>query len=208
MSTVNDTQLAVAGVYSRALLDLARERGEEDALLDELTQLADYLAGNPAFADFLASPLVDGDARREVIEKAFRGRASDLLVDGLQVLNRKGRLGLLAAVAQAYRSQYREEKGLVDVHVRTAVPLSPALRQQLEEAARRFTGRIPFLIEQVDPALLGGLVVQVGDRKMDASVASRLAEIARRLDARGSQEIYRGAAYVTPGEPPAPTAAP
>ena len=99
MSTADDTQLAVAAVYSRALLALARERGEEDALLDELTQVADYLARTPAFIDFLGSPLVDGDARQQVIEKAFRGRASDLLVDGLQVLNRKERLGLLAAVA-------------------------------------------------------------------------------------------------------------
>lgn len=208
MPNVDDTQLAVAGVYSRALLDLARERGEEDALLDELTQLADSLDRNPDFADFLASPLVDGKARRAALEKAFRGRASDLLVDGLQVLNRKERLGLLPAVAQAYRSQHRELKGIVDVHVRTAVPLSPALRQQLEEAARRFTGRAPFLIEQVDPALLGGLVVQVGDRRVDTSIASRLHEIARRLDDRGSQEIQRGSAYVSPGEPSATPAAP
>ncbi|HYH46824.1 MAG TPA: ATP synthase F1 subunit delta [Thermoanaerobaculia bacterium] len=208
MSTATDTQLAVASVYSRALLALARERGEEDALLDELTQVADYLARTPAFIDFLGSPLVDGDARQQVIEKAFRGRASDLLVDGLQVLNRKERLGLLAAVAQAYRSQHRELKGIVDVHVRTAVPLSPALRQQLEAAARHFTGRTPLLIEQVDPALVGGLVVQVGDRKMDSSIASRLHEISRRFDERGSQEIYRGAAYVSPGEPAASASAP
>jgi F-type H+-transporting ATPase subunit delta len=208
MSTATDTQLAVASVYSRALLALARERGEEDALLDELTQVADYLARTPAFLDFLGSPLVDGDARQQVIEKAFRGRASDLLVDGLQILNRKERLGLLAAVAQAYRSQHRELKGIVDVHVRTAVPLSPALRQQLEAAARNFTGRTPLLIEQVDPALVGGLVVQVGDRKMDSSIASRLHEISRRFDERGSQEIYRGAAYVSPGEPASSAAAP
>lgn len=208
MSTATDTQLAVASVYSRALLALARERGEEDALLDELTQVADYLARTPAFIDFLGSPLVDGDARQQVIEKAFRGRASDLLVDGLQVLNRKERLGLLAAVAQAYRSQHRELKGIVDVHVRTAVPLSPALRQQLAAAARHFTGRTPLLIEQVDPALVGGLVVQVGDRKMDSSIASRLHEISRRFDERGSQEIYRGAAYVSPGEPASSASAP
>lgn len=208
MSTATDTQLAIASVYSRALLALARERGEEDALLDELTQVADYLARTPAFADFLGSPLIDGDARQQVIEKAFRGRASDLLVDGLQVLNRKGRLGLLAAVAEAYRSQLREQKGIVDVHVRTAVPLSPALRQQLEAAARHFTGRTPLLIEQVDPALVGGLVVQVGDRKMDSSIASRLHEISRRFDERGSQEIYRGAAYVSPGEPASSASAP
>jgi F-type H+-transporting ATPase subunit delta len=191
-STMNDTQLAVAGVYSRALLELARETGAEDALLEELAGLAGYLAGHPEVADFFASPLVDAAARRETVEKTFRGRASDLLVDGLQVLNRKGRLDLLPAVAEAYRRQHRELKGIVDVQVRTAVPLSPALRDRLAAAARRFTGREPHLVEEVQPGLLGGLVIQVGDQKIDASIASQLHEISRRLDERGSQEIYRG----------------
>jgi F-type H+-transporting ATPase subunit delta len=205
MPTVDNQQLAVAGIYSQSLLTLAREAGAEDDLLAELGDLVDYLGGHPEVADFFSSPLVDAGARREVIEKTFRGRASDLLVDGLQVLNRKERLGLLPAVAETYRRQHRDLKGIVDVEVKTAVALTPALRERLAEAARRFTGREPHLIEEIRPGLLGGLVVQVGDRKFDASIRSHLQEISRRLDERGSQEIYRGASQVAePSAPPAP----
>ncbi len=153
MASVDDRDLALGRLYGVPLLDLGEEQGQADDLLGELQEVVRLLDGNPTIEDFFASPLVDADDRRQVIEKVFRGKASDLLVDALQVVNRKGRLGFLRAIAEAYRLAYRDRRGLVDARVRTAVPLDEVLRAGLRQAIARFTGKQPTLDEKVDPCV-------------------------------------------------------
>jgi F-type H+-transporting ATPase subunit delta len=191
MAKVNDREMALARVYSRAMLSLADEVGETDELLAELQELVKALDQNPELERFLASPLVEDEDRAAVLEKLFRGRASDLLVDSLQVVNRKGRLGVLRAIAEGYRIEHRDLRGIADAHVRTAVPLSDALRGRVREAVARFTGKQAHLFEKVDPAILGGIVIEVDGRKIDGSVASRLRELGQALEQRASEEIVR-----------------
>lgn len=194
MANVSDRELALARVYSRSILELAEEQGQAEAVLDELQELVKYLDRNPEFEQFLGSPLVEAEDRGRTVEKAFRGRASDLLVDSLQVVNRKGRLGLLRAIAEGYRIEFRDLRGIADAHVRTAVPLSEAMRVRVRESVARFTGKQPFLIEKVDPSLIGGIVIEVGGQKIDGSVSSRLRELGQNLERRASQEIVRSRA--------------
>ena len=194
MANVSDRELALARVYSRSILELAEEQGQAEAVLDELQELVKYLDRNPELEQFLGSPLVESEDRGRTVEKALRGRASDLLVDSLQVVNRKGRLGLLRAIAEGYRIEFRDLRGIADAHVRTAVPLSEAMRTRVRESVARFTGKQPFLIEKVDPSLIGGIVIEVGGRKIDGSVSSRLRELGQSLERRASQEIVRSRA--------------
>jgi F-type H+-transporting ATPase subunit delta len=194
MASVNDRELAVARIYSKSMLDLAEERGEADVLLDELQEAVKYLDRSPEFEQFLGSPLVDGEDRSRTLERAFRGRASDLLVDSLQVVNRKGRLGLLRAIAEGYRIEHGLLRGIVEAHVRTAVPLNEGLRARVRESVARYTGKQPRLIEKVDPSLIGGIVIDVEGRKIDGSVARRLREIGQALERRASEEIVRARA--------------
>lgn len=190
-----DSELGVGRLYAEAILNLAEESGQGDALLEELNGLAAYLDRSSDLEVFFASPLVGEDARFRVIEDAFRGKASDLLVDSLQVINRKGRLDSLRGIVAAYRSAYRDRRGLVDVYVKSAVPLSEGQRTRLTEVLGSFTRKTPTLIEKVDPSLLGGLVIEVEGRKLDASVASRLRELSEALILRASLEIQSGRAY-------------
>lgn len=191
MATVNDRQMALARVYSKAMLSLAEEQGEADELLAELQELVKSLDQNPELEQLLSSPLVEVEDRAAVLEKLFRSRASDLLVDSLQVVNRKGRLGVLRAIAEGYRVEHRDLRGIADASVRTAVPLTDAQRGQVREAVARFTGKQAHLFEKVDPAILGGIVIEVDGRKIDGSVASRLRELGQALEQRASQEIVR-----------------
>jgi F-type H+-transporting ATPase subunit delta len=195
MAGLNDKHLAVARVYSRAILDLAEEQGIADQVGDDLAELSRYVSENEEFASFLGSPLIDAGERQVAIEKILRGRVSDLLVNALQVVNRKERMLLVPAIAETYRQELRDLRGRVDVQVRTPVALPGALRDKLRTAVTHFTGRQPDLIEKVDPALLGGLVVQIGDDKIDASVASQLKALSEALQKRASQEIVRGTPY-------------
>lgn len=196
MANVDDRALDVGRLYAEAMLDLADEQGQGDALLEELAELVAYLDRHPELERFLASPLVDEEGRARVIEELFRGKVSDLLADALQVINRKGRLGLVRAVAEAYRRAHRDRRGFVDVYVRTAVPLTETLRSRLQDALAATTGKKPILIERVVPSLIGGMVVEVEGRKVDASVASWLRDLSGELLARATQEIHRGKVYV------------
>lgn len=197
MAKVDDRDLDLAGVYAHSMIELAEERGQLDELHEELDGLVKYLDQTPAFEEFLGSPLIEDEDRAKVIEKAFRGKASDLLVDALLVINRKGRLGYLQAIAEAYRREFRLRRGLVEARVRTAVPLNDALRADLVAAITRFSGKRPILSESVDPSLIGGMIVEVEGRKVDTSLAARLKSLSGTLMRRASQEIYSGRTYVT-----------
>ena len=195
-ANVDDRDLASGRLYAEAILNLADKSGQAEVLLEELQEIVGILDSNPKVDHFFSSPLVDEEGRARVIEEMFKGRASDLLVDSLLVINRKGRLDRLRAIAEAYRLSFRDRRGLVDVHVRTAVPLTDALRARLVEAITASIGKRPTLIERVDPSLIAGLVVEVAGKKIDASVATRLHGLSQALLARASQEIHRGTAYV------------
>jgi F-type H+-transporting ATPase subunit delta len=196
MANVDEQEREVGRLYAEAILHVAEESGQAEALLEELNGFVEYLDRNPEFERFLASPLIEEGPRAQVIEKALRGKASDLLVDSLLVVNRKGRLGAVRAIAVAYRQELRNLRGWMDVNVRTAVPLTAALRERLNQVLAASTSRRPTLIEKVDPSVIGGLVIEVEGRKIDASVASRLHDLSEALLTRASREIHSGKAYV------------
>jgi F-type H+-transporting ATPase subunit delta len=196
MANVDEREREVGRLYAEAILHVAEDQGQAEELLEELNGLVEYLDKNPDLEKFFASPLIEEGPHAQVIEDAFRGRASDLLVDSLLVVNRKGRLSAVRAIVVAYRAALRDLRGWMDVHVRTAVPLTEPLRARLLEVLAASTRRKPTLIEKVDPAVIGGLVVEVEGRKIDASVASRLHDLSEALLARASREIHSGKAYV------------
>jgi F-type H+-transporting ATPase subunit delta len=188
----DEQELAVAGVYARSLLALAEPAGQADAVGEELAALAAMLDESPSLRRQLADPFVDPEDRRQLLESSLRNRANDLLVDALQVANRKGRLGLLPALAEAYRRALAELRHEVEVEVTTAVPLNDAQREKLRAAAGRYTGRTARLVEAVNASLLGGMVVKIGDRKIDNSVSKDLRRLGGLLAECGSKELQSG----------------
>ena len=144
-----------------------------------------------AFATFVASPMIDAEDRARTLEKLFRGRASDLLVDSLQIIQRKDRLALLPTIAEAFRQQHQREQGRVDVRIKTATALSDRLREDLRRAITERYGRQPEFFEQVDESLIGGMVLQVDDEKVDSSVVRQIEKLRRTMHDRAAKEIHR-----------------
>lgn len=194
---LDQQSLAVAAVYSDALIALAAESGQEAALLEELEALVGLLDTVPEFEEFLSSPLIEPEAQQAVLETALRGKASDLLVDGLQIVRSKGRLGILRAIAASYRAHWLRRQGRVEVRVATAVPLTAELRAALAAAAQRATGKIADLQESVNPSLLGGMVVRIGDQKLDRSVAAGVERLGAALMERAAAELLSDKSYLT-----------
>jgi F-type H+-transporting ATPase subunit delta len=192
MASFDDRQMAVARVYARALLEVAVDRGEEDVVREELESLEALWQADPAFRDFLTNPAVDADDRRGSLDTMFRSRLSPVTIDALQVINRKERSALLPEVVEGYREAHDRLRRRVEVQVSSARPLSDAQRDSLAAAVRERTGLEPSFTETVDPSLVGGLVVQIGDEKTDGSVVTRLRNLGEALLDRASREIHSG----------------
>jgi F-type H+-transporting ATPase subunit delta len=191
MERLDEKQVAVARIYSRAMFDLAESEGSTKSLLEELRDLLSLLRDRDDLRAFIISPMVEQREREKVLEGIFRGRASDLLVDGLQILNKNGRLSLLPTIVETFREAYQEHHGHIDVQVTSAAPLSAAAKKGLVAAATRLAGREAVLVESIDESLIGGMVVRVGDRKIDTSVRTELFKLRHALDERSALEIYR-----------------
>jgi F-type H+-transporting ATPase subunit delta len=188
--------LALGDVYAGALLQSADEAGQTGEVAQELDELIALMDRDQDFDLFLTADTVDDDPRRDSLERIFRGRMNDLLLNLLQVLNNRRRLGLLRAVARCVQLRMEARRHQQEVTVRSAQPLTDSLREQIKRSVSECIGKEALLIEEVAPELIGGLVLQIGDVQVDASVATRLQTLYRRLIERATAEVHEGQRYV------------
>jgi ATP synthase F1 delta subunit len=191
MTSFTDEVMAIADVYAASLLQLAKEKGEQDEVAAEFRDLIDYLKEHPDFDTFMTSATIDDDPRRDTLEKIFRGRMNDLLLNLLQVLNNRRRLDLVHAVYRAVELRIEEEHHQQEVMVETAAPLPDDLRARLKEALTQRMGKEALLIETVRPELIGGVVLHVKDKRLDASLVTKLRLVRQRLTHRTTVEIHK-----------------
>jgi F-type H+-transporting ATPase subunit delta len=180
----------LARVYARSLLAAADEVGQTQAVIEEVDSLLDDIfRQQPHLEVLFSSAAIGRKARRDAIEKAFRGRASDVFVKFLLVLNDHERLELLRPVRQALHDLDNERNRRVKVHVFSAIALPAEFGDRIAEAVRHRFGLEPILNTHVDPSILGGLKVRIGDRQLDATVRTRLDNLRNEIIARSSHEI-------------------
>lgn len=162
--------------YAVALLNILASREDAQAILDELDELViDVYRDQPEFARLLSYGISDSQRRDQLLVSAFEGRAHETVLNFLRVLNRRGRLSLVPSIARTARSLWDQQNNRLPVTIRSAIPLDDEQRSMLRERLVPLTkGAEPMLIEEVDPDLIGGIVVQVGDQLFDASIRSRL----------------------------------
>lgn len=173
------SQAAVS--YARALLELAEEQKKLEPVGQELAGLRELVETDETFRLYLADPSIGAVERWAVLKRVFEGRVSPVVLHFLGVLNDKGRLSRLAEIANAYDDLLDEKLGKVEVDLIVAQKLSP---DQFEEAKRRISDalkREAVVHTYVDDSIIGGLVLRVGDKLIDASVKSQLAAIRERM---------------------------
>ncbi len=189
MAVIDDTAIGIADVYARSLFDLAAAGNAVDGVAGEFGDLIELIDAQPDVATFMTSEAIDVDRRAETLEKLFRGQLGDLLLNTLLVINGKGRLSLIREIHAAFVRLREEQQNRVDATVTTATALNDEQRQRVIDSIGQRTGKQVTLYEQVDPEILGGLVVQVGDERLDGSVASQLGRIEQLLHERAGQEL-------------------
>ena len=193
----SEQEIAISRVYAQALLSLAEEQGETEVVLEQLDGIVQELNRDEGFAAFLTSPLVDTGDRQTSLERMFRTRLSDLLLDTFLVMNRKGRMGLVPAIAETFRQELERLRGQVRAHVKTAVSLEDTQRGQIVELVSKLTGKTATLVESVDASLIGGIVLRVGDNRFDRTLSKELNKLQTSLLDRAAQELHTGKFYIS-----------
>jgi len=172
---------SVAKVYANVLFELAAESRTNETVRREMQALAELIAGNADFAAFLESPAISRGHKKNMLAKVFSGRFSELTMHFLAVAAARDRLGLLPAIIAAYRELEDARTGLVKGTLTTAVPLENAEHLRYAEQIGRALQKKMVLQTKVDPAILGGLILKVGDTLMDGSLWGALQRMARQL---------------------------
>jgi F-type H+-transporting ATPase subunit delta len=180
----------LATIYSEALLNAAEQGGQVAQVLEEIDSLIDdVLKNDPRLEALFGGAAVGRKARKEAIEKAFAGRACDAVYKFLLVLNDHDRLDLIRPIRRALHDLYDERAHRQHVSVYSAVPLADADKTRIEGALRENFHLEPVLDLYVDPALLGGLKLRIGDTVYDATVRTKIDNLRTQLIASSSHEI-------------------
>ncbi len=171
----------VARRYAQALYQEAERQGRLDAVGADVDLLRQSLENAPELGRFFHSPIIAREKKKAVVEELFEERLSALTYRLVQLLVDKEREALLGHVLTAYRALVDRKQGIVEVQVRTARPLDEAGRRKLSGAVERMTGRQARLHVAHEPALIGGVVLRVGDTVYDGSVRNQLAALRERM---------------------------
>lgn len=165
----------IASRYVKSLLSLAIDQNALEEVHRDMQMFDQVCESNRDFLVMMRSPIIKHDLKRDILEKLFRDRVHALTWAILDIITRKNREALLPAIADDFHRAYNEYKEIGFSRVTTAVKLDDSLRKEIIAVAQKLSRRQNIeLVEKVDPALIGGFVLNVGDQQIDASVASRL----------------------------------
>src|SRR3989442_5128756 len=171
---------SVARRYARAVFELALERGESlDTWLGDLKAIETALS-DPAVLAVLAAPQVRFEEKRAIVDRGLSG-VDQLRRNLVYMLIEGGWIEAIGSIVRELQRLVNEHKGIAEATVTTAVPISDADAQRVAERVGRLLSKRVILERRVDPSIIGGIVVRVGDTLINGSVAGRLAALREQL---------------------------
>ena len=170
----------IARVYGDALFDVAKESDKLDAIRDQLGEFADAVAESHDLQIFLFSPYFSSQEKREGIAKAVSGAEPELL-NFLELLAEKHRMPAIFRIRDRFDERWAEENKRLEVRLTSAVELDKDVVKHVREEIERQTERNVDLEAEVDPDVLGGLVLRVGNMVLDASIRNKLEKLRKQV---------------------------
>lgn len=164
-------------IYGEAFFELCCEENEGGLkdILSELTELDRIFSQNPEFVKIMGTPTIPVDEKislcREITAKGGVGELSGNL---LCVLAERNRMGCFSGIVKQFREKYNDKFKLADITVTSSAPLSSELKEKISAKMSQVIGKTVTIIEKVDPAIIGGVVIDYGSRRYDGSVKARL----------------------------------
>ena len=170
----------LAQVYGRSLFQVALEQGKLDELREQIGQFADALDQNRELAVFFFSPYFSTAEKQDALGRLLEG-ADEILLNFLALLIENHRMPVIFRIRQQYERLWEEENRLLPVEITSAIELDQATTESLGRTIGERAGRKVTLAARVDPDILGGIVVRVGNSILDASIRNRLEQLRRHV---------------------------
>jgi F-type H+-transporting ATPase subunit delta len=170
----------IARVYAEALFETAKERSKLDVIREQLGQVADALDADRNLAVFFFSPSLSSAEKRDGIQRAIAG-AEPELINFLELLVEKHRMPVIFRIRRRFDEMWARENKQLDVTLTSAVELDPEVVERVRDEIERQTDRSVQLRTRVDENVLGGLVLQVGNMVLDASIRNRLERLRKEV---------------------------
>ncbi|MBO4325151.1 MAG: ATP synthase F1 subunit delta [Lachnospiraceae bacterium] len=174
----------VSGTYGHALFELAVEQNEIDSLMEEAAVVDEVFRTNPEFCSLLNHPRIGADQKAALIEEAFSGRVSGNMTGFLIILVRNDRQREIRSSLAEFMAEVKEYRHIGICHVVSALPLSDEQKSRLVNKLIETTDYREFEMDyRVDPDLIGGMTIRIGDRVLDSSIRSQLNGLRKSLQA-------------------------
>jgi ATP synthase F1 delta subunit len=170
----------IAQVYSRALFEVAKEQGKLDLVREQLGEVADALSGSGDLRVFFFSPYFSTEEKKDGLHKAVEG-ADPAVLNFLEALLERHRMPAIFRIRTQYESLWEQENRLLPVEVTSAVGLDEGTVRSIGERIGEQTGQRVELTSKVDPGILGGIVLRVGNSVLDASIKHRLDQLRKHV---------------------------
>jgi F-type H+-transporting ATPase subunit delta len=165
----------VASRYVKSLLGLAVEQGTLEAVHTDMQLFSRVCSENRNLTTMLRNPVIRHETKRSILEKVFTGKVNKLTLAIMDILTRKNREFLLPLIAHEFHTAYDEYKGIGRASITTTIPMDPQVRSEIESIVKKLSDKKEVEVEEkVDTELIGGFILHVGDRQIDASIKSKL----------------------------------
>jgi|SRR5690606_12713284 len=161
--------------YVKSLLSLAVERNVLEEVHNDMQEFARLIDENREFELMVNNPIIKHDKKLAIFNALFKGRFNALTLAILELISKKYREPILPAIAREFHNAYNDYKGIGKAYLTTATPIDEKLRTEFREMVKSLIRKSEIeMIEKVDPELIGGFVLKVGDRQVDTSIKSKL----------------------------------
>jgi F-type H+-transporting ATPase subunit delta len=170
--------IRVASRYVKSLLGLAVEQGVLEEVHKDMRSFEIICKESRAFTLMLNSPVIRHEKKRAILEKIFTGKVNKLTLAIMDILTRKNREPLLLPIAKEFHNAYNEYKGISKASITTTIPMDKELRSEIEKIVKKLSDKkLVEIDEKVDKELIGGFILNVGDRQIDTSIKSKLEKL-------------------------------
>lgn len=173
--------MIVASRYAKALLDLAIEKGQLEAVYSDMLSVKDVCEHSREFINFLNSPIIKTDKKASTIKAVFEGKLNPITSGFLAIVTAKRRESVIPGMAHEFIEQYREHKNILTAVITSASGLDAATKQKALDLVKAQAKGEVELIEKIDANIIGGFVLKVGDKQLDRSVSRQLSNLKKEL---------------------------
>lgn len=171
------SNIRLAHRYARPLLGLAEEAGVLEEVHRDMVNFSGICKESREFVLMLKSPIIPHLRKAQILKMIFGSRVENLTATALDIITRKNREAFLPDIAEEFILLYNKKKGFQEVTLTTPIRIDEDMRQAFIKIIKDITGKEPMLNEQVDPELIGGYVLRMGDQQLDESISGQLKDL-------------------------------